>query len=124
MTDLAMRGRCRGTSETKISMQRAGVPHRIFAFGTLKAGFPLHEKDLAGIPRLALVRTVRPYDLDAGPFEQLQQAIPRLQKRIAEVEAFDPSKVNPAAPGASVCALKASIDDVLTRTFAHDTVEY
>jgi hypothetical protein len=57
-------------------------------------------------------------------FDELQQAIPRLQKRIAEVEAFDPSKVDPADPGASVHALKASIDDALTRTFGQDTVEY
>ena len=57
-------------------------------------------------------------------FAELQQAIPRLQKRIAEVEAFDPTTVNPADPGASVQTIEASIDDALTRTFGHDTVEY
>ena len=50
-------------------------------------------------------------------FAELQQAIPRLQKRIAEVEAFDPTTVDPADPSAAVQTIEASIDDALTRTF-------
>jgi len=67
-----------------------------------------------------MVRTVRPYDLDAGPFEQLQQAIPRLQKRIAEVVKHSiHQRSTRQLPVHPYARLKASIDDVLTRTFAH-----
>ncbi|MFC6488430.1 gamma-glutamylcyclotransferase family protein [Nitratireductor sp. GCM10026969] len=42
---------------------------RIFAFGTLKRGFPLHEEGLAGADRLGLARTVDAFPmLIAGPW--------------------------------------------------------
>jgi hypothetical protein len=56
--------------------------------------------------------------------EQLLQAIPRLEKRIADVESFDPEGIDPRNPGANLHGLRASIDDALTRTFGPDTVEY
>jgi|GEM_PF-2894984 len=58
-----------------------------------------------------------------GPnLPQLNVAIERLQRRIAEVEALDPTTLEKWSP--NVDALQASIDDALSRIFGHDTVEY
>jgi len=48
--------------------------------------------------------------------------IERLQRRISEVEALDPSSLEKWSP--SVSALQASIDESLSRLFGHGTVEY
>jgi gamma-glutamylaminecyclotransferase len=41
----------------------------VFAVGTLKRGFPLHERGLAGAPFLGIYRTVQPFPLlIAGPW--------------------------------------------------------
>jgi predicted nucleotide-binding protein len=48
--------------------------------------------------------------------------IERLQRRIAEVEALDPSTLEKWSP--LVNALQASIDESLSRVFGHGTVEY
>lgn len=42
---------------------------KLFALGTLKRGFPLHEKGLGGVPCLGAYRTIQPYPmLVAGPW--------------------------------------------------------
>jgi hypothetical protein len=56
--------------------------------------------------------------------EDMRQAIPRIQKRVEMVQAFDPRKIDLNDPYASVRPLRASIQEALTRTFGHDTVEY
>jgi Predicted nucleotide-binding protein containing TIR-like domain len=56
--------------------------------------------------------------------EQMQQAIPRLRKRIEDVEALSPDRVDPRNPSATTEPLEAAIKDSLARTFGHDTVEY
>ena len=48
--------------------------------------------------------------------------IERLQRRIAEVEALDPSSLEKWSP--FVNALQAAVDDSLSRIFGHGTVEY
>jgi gamma-glutamylaminecyclotransferase len=41
----------------------------LFAFGTVKNGFPLHEKALPDVPSLGAYRTVQPYPMVvAGPW--------------------------------------------------------
>jgi predicted nucleotide-binding protein len=55
--------------------------------------------------------------------DQMRIGIACINKRIAELEAFDPTKVNERwAP--EVSALQTSIDETLTRVFGHNTVEY
>ena len=56
--------------------------------------------------------------------DQMQQGVVRLRKRIADVEAFDPTSIDPANPTASVQGLQASIQEALMRTFGADSVEY
>lgn len=65
--------------------------------------------------------TPQPADLTV---QQMQQAIPRLRKRIAEVEAFEPDAVDGRDPEAHITPLRASIQEALVRTFGNDTVEY
>lgn len=55
-------------------------------------------------------------------FDDLKRAIPRLQRRIEEVEALDPTTVSDVQ--AVIATLRTSIEDALGRTFGHDTVEY
>ncbi len=54
---------------------------------------------------------------------RMRLAIPRLNKRIAELQHFDASGIqkrfNP-----TVEALEIAIDETLTSVFGHDTVEY
>ena len=43
--------------------------HKVFVFGTLKRGFPLHDEGLRGATCLGAYRTVEPYPLVvAGPW--------------------------------------------------------
>jgi predicted nucleotide-binding protein len=53
----------------------------------------------------------------------MQRAIPRLRRRLAEVEAFDPNAAQRDDPDAAVRGLRLSIQEALTRTFGTDTVE-
>lgn len=52
----------------------------------------------------------------------LNLAIERIQRRISEVEELDPHSLDKWSP--IVSALQASIDETLSRTFGHGTVEY
>jgi predicted nucleotide-binding protein len=54
---------------------------------------------------------------------QIRIAIPRLQKRIDDLQAFDPDKLNEIG-GSEVTALRASVDDTLTEVFGRGTIEY
>jgi predicted nucleotide-binding protein len=54
----------------------------------------------------------------------MQQAIPRLKKRIEDVERLSPQSVDPRNPSAITQPLEAAIADSLVRTFGHGTVEY
>jgi predicted nucleotide-binding protein len=49
--------------------------------------------------------------------------VDRLRQRIAELEAFDPQKIQ-MRRDPSALALQAAIDETLTATFGHDTIEY
>jgi predicted nucleotide-binding protein len=53
---------------------------------------------------------------------EMKLGIERLQRRITEVEALDPSSLEKWSP--LVKALQASIDESLSRIFGHGTVEY
>jgi predicted nucleotide-binding protein len=55
--------------------------------------------------------------------EEIERAIPRIRKRIDEIEAFDPAGKEPERE-AMVIHLTASIADTLARTFGSETVEY
>jgi hypothetical protein len=55
--------------------------------------------------------------------EQMKVGITRLNRRIADLEAFDPNSVQQRwAP--EVKALQTSIEESLSAVFGHDTVEY
>jgi predicted nucleotide-binding protein len=55
--------------------------------------------------------------------DQIERAVPRLGKRIAALEAFDPSKLQQRnAP--EIAALEASIEETLTEVFGRDSFEY
>src|SRR6266508_4190867 len=55
--------------------------------------------------------------------EQIRRAVPRLEKRIADLEAFNPSTLATRnAPDVGV--LQVSIESTLAEVFGHDTVEY
>jgi predicted nucleotide-binding protein len=56
--------------------------------------------------------------------QEMEQAIPRLRKRIRQVEAFEPDTVPADDPTSAVRALRVSIEEALIRTFGNDTVEY
>jgi len=56
--------------------------------------------------------------------DEMQQGINRLQKRLEEVDAFDPTSVIEQFNIPHVEALAASIDDALIRTFGADTLDY
>lgn len=56
--------------------------------------------------------------------EQKRQVIARLTQRIAELEAFDPSKVTKRFNIPEVTALETAIDETLSAAFGHGTVEY
>lgn len=65
----------------------------------------------------------RPAPADLTP-HQMQQGVIRLKKRLAEVEAFEPSAVDPYNPTPAVAGIRASVDDAIVRTFGNNTVEY
>jgi predicted nucleotide-binding protein len=73
---------------------------------------------------LATSPTVAPQPQPANlTVEQMKLGITRLQRRVAELEAFDPKSVKKRwAP--EVKAIEASIDQALTDTFGHNTIEY
>jgi Predicted nucleotide-binding protein containing TIR-like domain len=55
--------------------------------------------------------------------DEINRAVPRLEKRIADLEAFDPSKLQQRnAP--EVVALQVAIEQTLTEVFGHDSFEY
>jgi hypothetical protein len=54
--------------------------------------------------------------------DEMQQGINRLQKRLEEVDAFDPTSVIEQFNIPHVEALATSIDDALIRTFGADTL--
>jgi predicted nucleotide-binding protein len=55
--------------------------------------------------------------------QQKKEAIPRLEKRIAELEGFDPLSMNPNGGDPRVTALEHSIERTLDQVFGTDTVE-
>jgi predicted nucleotide-binding protein len=56
--------------------------------------------------------------------EQMRQGIQRLERRIAEVEAFDPESIQTRDDTSKAEALAASVKGALEQTFGHDTVEF
>jgi hypothetical protein len=56
--------------------------------------------------------------------EQKQRAVARLEKRIAELEVFDPQTVQKRFTDPAVMALQAAIDEALSTALGHGTVEY
>jgi predicted nucleotide-binding protein len=55
--------------------------------------------------------------------EEMTRGISRLQKRIADLDAFDPQSVQEGWPP-DVKALEASIAEALAATFGHGTIDY
>ena len=55
--------------------------------------------------------------------QQMKTAIPKLERRIAELQKFDPASIQDRSDS-RVKALEASIDDALVDIFGNDTVEY
>jgi hypothetical protein len=55
--------------------------------------------------------------------EQMHKGIARLERVIAEIEAFDSTKLTKRW-GAEQKALEATIEGALASVFGHDTVEY
>ena len=55
--------------------------------------------------------------------QQKKEAIPRLEKRITELEAFDPSSMKPEGGDPRVTALEHAIERTLDQVFGTDTVE-
>lgn len=74
--------------------------------------------------------TPKPIPIPAAPrsadltFDDLKLGIARLQRRLQELEAFDPGKAVGGNTSALTAPLSTSIEDALGRTFGHDTVEY
>lgn len=56
-------------------------------------------------------------------WEQMEAAIPAIDRRLADLEAFDPNSVNERSD-ARVRALESKLDDLLVSIFGADTVEY
>lgn len=56
--------------------------------------------------------------------EKVRQGIQRLERRIEEVEAFNPQKIQTQDDTSAADALSASVDGALVQTFGSDTVEY
>src|SRR6266446_5058935 len=55
---------------------------------------------------------------------RMEQGIWRLERCIAEVEAFDPQTIQTRDDTSKADALSASVDGALVQTFGQDTVEY
>jgi predicted nucleotide-binding protein len=66
---------------------------------------------------------LRPHSCTLTP-QDMQQGIKRLERRIAEVEAFDPRIVLPHDAEVAAEALHTSVDAALVQTFGHGTIEY
>ena len=56
--------------------------------------------------------------------EQMREGIRRLERRIAEVEAFDPQSIQTHDDTSKADALEASVRGALEQTFGPDTVEF
>lgn len=54
----------------------------------------------------------------------IQLALPRLERRIEEVEAFSPHSLTKDTAPAAATALQASIEEALVQSFGHNTVEF
>jgi predicted nucleotide-binding protein len=72
-------------------------------------------------PRRTLPQPPQPAHLTP---EQMRQGIDRLQKRLAEVSAFDPKSVVEQYNIPHVEALAASVDEALVRTFGAGSLDY
>jgi predicted nucleotide-binding protein len=74
-----------------------------------------------------MARKTTPVARPERPFktaDEKQQDILRLQRRIADVEAFDPSTITKRFSNPQVTALQTSIDSTLSAVFGHQTAEY
>ncbi len=56
--------------------------------------------------------------------EERRRGVARLERRIQELEAFDPQKVQKRFSDPEVMALQTAIDEALSAVFGHGTVEY
>lgn len=56
--------------------------------------------------------------------DQKRRCVDRLNKRIQELDAFDPQTVQKRFTDPNVSALEAAIDEALSAAFGHETVEY
>jgi uncharacterized protein (TIGR02391 family) len=62
----------------------------------------------------------RPANLSTS---QMREAIPKLERRIRDLEAFDPKKLTRRSDP-SVEALEQKLTDTITEVFGHDTIEF
>ena len=65
-----------------------------------------------------------PLQNDIMTDDQLFKGIDRLKKRLAEVQAFEPTSVRDQYNIPQVDALSAAVDEALVRTFGSNTVDY
>ena len=56
--------------------------------------------------------------------EQKRRAIMRIQQRVQELEAFDPDTAGQRFKSTVVSGLETAIDEVLSKTFGHGTIDY
>src|ERR1700693_4209031 len=56
-------------------------------------------------------------------FQQMEAAIPAIDRRIAELNEFEPGRINDRRDP-RVSAISSKLDDLLVSTFGHDSVEY
>src|ERR1035437_7103403 len=56
-------------------------------------------------------------------WQQMEAAIPAIDRRLADLEAFNPNTVNDRSD-ARIGALTSKLDDLLVSIFGADTVEY
>ena len=64
----------------------------------------------------------RPQSADLS-LEQMESALPRLEKRLSDLRAFDPRQMT-QRNDPKIKVLENAVDDFLTRTFGKETVEY
>lgn len=69
-------------------------------------------------------RFVPPPQSPSLSFDDLKRGVARLKRRIEEVDSFDPSVITHENMLAVVAPLEASIEDGLSQTYGHATVEY
>ncbi len=72
-----------------------------------------------------MARTTKPVEKRQAnlSWQQMEAAIPVIERRIADLEAFDPDTMN-ARSDARIGALSSKLDDFLVSTFGADSVEY